>query len=198
MRRQAMLQAARTVFAEKSYAAATVEEIAERAQFGKGTLYLYFRGGKQEILAAILDEAMSHLQALTGRLAEAGGADGPRRALEAFFEEMLGYMLEHRDVFMVLAKEAHRLEFAGPAAVDVDTGLDGLVAPLVQFFREAAEAGALHTADPRALAYTLLYGARGYLSMVFAPPDGSHDNAPEAARRGAALLAALCFDGFGR
>src|SRR5690606_11638573 len=108
------------------------------------------------------------------------------------------------------SKEAHRLEFAGPAAVDVDTGLDGLVDPLVQFFREAAEAGALHTADPRALAYTLLYGARGYLSMVFAapdgapgeipdaPPDGAHDSAPEAARRGAALLAALCFDGFGR
>ena len=33
--RRTMLEAARAVFAEKSYADATVEEIAERAQFGK-------------------------------------------------------------------------------------------------------------------------------------------------------------------
>ncbi|PSQ74919.1 MAG: hypothetical protein BRD36_01045 [Bacteroidetes bacterium QH_7_64_110] len=37
-RRRIMLQAAQSVFAEKGYEQATLEEIAKRAEFGKGTL----------------------------------------------------------------------------------------------------------------------------------------------------------------
>ena len=51
-----VLDAARTVFAEKGYADATLEEIAQRAEFGKGTLYNYFEGGKEEILFAVFDD----------------------------------------------------------------------------------------------------------------------------------------------
>ncbi|GIV59650.1 MAG: hypothetical protein KatS3mg043_0739 [Rhodothermaceae bacterium] len=47
MRRRAMLEAARAVFAEKGYLQATVDEIAQRAEFGKGTLYNYFTGGRR-------------------------------------------------------------------------------------------------------------------------------------------------------
>ncbi|TKX68113.1 TetR/AcrR family transcriptional regulator, partial [Halorubrum sp. GN11_10-6_MGM] len=56
-RRQAMLDAARAVFAEEGYADATLDEIAERAEFGKGTLYNYFEGGKEELFLAVFDEA---------------------------------------------------------------------------------------------------------------------------------------------
>ncbi|MEL6613746.1 MAG: helix-turn-helix domain-containing protein, partial [Bacteroidota bacterium] len=40
-RRAAMLDAATALFAEKGYASATLDEVAERAEFGKGTLYNY-------------------------------------------------------------------------------------------------------------------------------------------------------------
>jgi len=66
-----MLEAAQSVFAEKGYARATLDEIAERAEFGKGTLYNYFEGGKEEILYAVFetiyDEIVSIIeQALRG------------------------------------------------------------------------------------------------------------------------------------
>ncbi|NNE70602.1 MAG: helix-turn-helix transcriptional regulator, partial [Rhodothermales bacterium] len=38
-RRREILDAARTVFAERGFVGATLEEIASRAEFGKGTLY---------------------------------------------------------------------------------------------------------------------------------------------------------------
>ena len=42
-RRQAILQAARQVFARKGYEPATLEAVAREAGLAKGTLYLYFR-----------------------------------------------------------------------------------------------------------------------------------------------------------
>ena len=63
-RRRAMLAAAREVFAERGYALASVEEIADRSEFGKGTLYNYFSDGKRQILRAVLDEVFDRLDAL--------------------------------------------------------------------------------------------------------------------------------------
>ena len=190
MRRQAMLAAARAVFAEKSFEAATIEEIAERAQFGKN-----------EMLQAILEEMLADLGACADRLlqAEASAYPDGRHALQAFFEDSLGYMLEHRDVFMVLVKESHRLEFGSRAAGNVDVGLEVLIDPLVNFFRQAIDRGELDAVDPVALTYVLLNGGRGYLAMLFSERNGRLVDDPRAeARRAAAFLVALCYDGFAR
>jgi len=56
-RRQSILEAARMVFARKGYDASGVEDIAEQAGIGKGTLYLYFPSKEQIYLAALLEEA---------------------------------------------------------------------------------------------------------------------------------------------
>jgi AcrR family transcriptional regulator len=58
-RRSEMLSAAQEVIAEKGYGEATLEEIASRAEYGKGTLYNYFPGGKQEILLSIFESTIS-------------------------------------------------------------------------------------------------------------------------------------------
>jgi AcrR family transcriptional regulator len=53
-RRQAFIDAATHVFAEKGYACATTREIAERACCSEGLIHRYF-GGKRGLLLAILD-----------------------------------------------------------------------------------------------------------------------------------------------
>jgi AcrR family transcriptional regulator len=68
MRRQAMLEAARAVFAEKGYANATLEEIAQRAEFGKGTLYNYFPGGKDELFLLSLRRYLHNSRSLSMQL----------------------------------------------------------------------------------------------------------------------------------
>ncbi len=53
-RRQLILDAAIQVFAEKGFHQATMDDVADRAELGKGTLYYYFRS-KDEILLQLLE-----------------------------------------------------------------------------------------------------------------------------------------------
>ena len=55
--RQEILTVAIKVFSEKGYNAATLDEIAQKAEFSKGALYLYF-SNKEDILNTILKDAM--------------------------------------------------------------------------------------------------------------------------------------------
>jgi AcrR family transcriptional regulator len=52
MRRQQMMDAAKKVFASKGFGRATIENIAEEAEFSPATLYLYFKS-KDELLASL-------------------------------------------------------------------------------------------------------------------------------------------------
>jgi AcrR family transcriptional regulator len=58
-----ILAAAARVFADKGYANTTTKEIAEAADIAEGTLYNYF-GGKREILLAIAHEGQAPIEAL--------------------------------------------------------------------------------------------------------------------------------------
>ena len=58
--RSKLKQAALDVFSEKSFDAATVEEITEKADVGKGTLYQHFED-KEQIVITLIDEAIEHL-----------------------------------------------------------------------------------------------------------------------------------------
>ena len=53
--RQDIMDAATRIFAEKGYSNATLEEIAQEAEFSKGTLYLYF-SNKEDLLYSIITE----------------------------------------------------------------------------------------------------------------------------------------------
>lgn len=67
-RREAILDAAESVFGARGAAHATMDEIAEAADVSKGTLYLYFES-KDDLLVALthrpLDEVLARLGALT-------------------------------------------------------------------------------------------------------------------------------------
>jgi len=50
-----IMDAATRIFAQKGYSNATLEEIAQEAEFSKGTLYLYF-SSKEDLLYSIISE----------------------------------------------------------------------------------------------------------------------------------------------
>jgi len=60
--RKKLKKAALDIFSEKSIDAATVEEITEKADVGKGTLYQHF-ADKEEIAVTLVEEAVDHLVA---------------------------------------------------------------------------------------------------------------------------------------
>lgn len=60
-RREAILEAARSVFVEKGLRGSTVDEIAARAELGKGTIYLYFKI-KEAIYMALIEKGLALLE----------------------------------------------------------------------------------------------------------------------------------------
>lgn len=109
-RRLRMLNAARSVFAEKGFRRATLDEIAQRSEFGKGTLYNYFPNGKDEMLFAILDEVYDDIYSLSLEAFSSGNrtfGQDLRRYIRAF----LDYFFEDEDLFVIIMKESNRIAF---------------------------------------------------------------------------------------
>src|SRR5450755_2357654 len=57
-RRRRIQEAARTVFAEKGYAGASIELIARAAQLSVGAIYLYFRS-KEDLYVSLVEDALT-------------------------------------------------------------------------------------------------------------------------------------------
>jgi AcrR family transcriptional regulator len=112
--RNAILDAAEAVFAERGFHGARIQDIAERARIAVGTVYNHF-SDKDDVLSALLDERTEGLLAQV----RAGGAGAPaasrgfRASLEARVAGMLAYVEQHR-AFFAIANE-HGL-FAGAVA----------------------------------------------------------------------------------
>ncbi len=60
MRRQQIMDAAKKVFASKGFGGATIESIAEEAEFSPATLYLYFKS-KDDLFASLNLRMLQHL-----------------------------------------------------------------------------------------------------------------------------------------
>lgn len=65
-RRQSILRAAREVFFKRGFHRATVDNVAERAEVSKGTIYLYFES-KECLLAHLLLDGLTQLSDRLGR-----------------------------------------------------------------------------------------------------------------------------------
>ena len=114
MRRQAILEAAQAVFAEKGYENATLDEIAQRAEFGKGTLYNYFEGGKEDILFSIFDEIHEGLLTLIQEsfAPDPANALSSRELFHGFLMSCFEFYEKHQHLFMILIKEGHQMYFS--------------------------------------------------------------------------------------
>jgi AcrR family transcriptional regulator len=91
-REEAILKAALDVFSEHGFAAARLEDVAQRAGVAKGTLYLYFPD-KETLFERMLQSVAAPALAMLARLAEAGTVPPAAAisALLAFFEkEVIG------------------------------------------------------------------------------------------------------------
>ncbi|MER3523122.1 MAG: hypothetical protein C4326_03425 [Ignavibacteria bacterium] len=104
-KRAEILSAARKVFATKGYERATLDEIAELAEFAKGTLYNYFDSKEtlfREIVESILDE-MIHIAEQA--LAEGGPV---RDQFCRYAVRTLEYYRTNEDLLHILVREIHR------------------------------------------------------------------------------------------
>lgn len=202
-RRQAMIDAAQAVFAEKGYAQATLDEIAERAEFGKGTLYNYFEGGKEEILFAVFEALFDDVHAMARSvLSEENTAGRPFRDV---FHEMVvtgfQFFLEREDLFFILMKEEMQLMFGDDPekAAFVHRKQERVAEILMPPLKAAMEVGELRRLPLRAVASTLQGNVRGvmmhHMVMCHGPLGACDDAAVGTPEEAADFLTTLLFDG---
>ncbi len=97
-----LLEAARKVFAEKGFHAATVDDIASAAGVAKGTVYLYYRS-KQDVYWAALEHGITELQKeIQSRLA---AEDTPEKKVRAYIAIKIHYFEKNRDFFRIYFSE---------------------------------------------------------------------------------------------
>ena len=151
-RRETILKAAKAVFAEKGLLASTIDEVSERAEVAKGTIYLYFKS-KEEMFSALLDEGL----ALVGkRFIEAVDLSLPadenlRRLCDAYCrvyrEEpqyfKLLFFCSHADVRAKMCANPSDCQGLPPLAALFQKGIDeGIFSPTVDASKAAAIAWA--------------------------------------------------------
>jgi AcrR family transcriptional regulator len=100
-KRNEILSAALTLFAEKGFENTTLDEIAEASEFGKGTLYNYFRN-KSDIFKGIVDNMLSGQYEMVKEIA------GSTETFSEFIKEMTIKMFnkcgQARSEFLFFAK----------------------------------------------------------------------------------------------
>lgn len=124
--RKRLKKAALDVFSEKTVDAATIEEITEKADVGKGTLYQHFED-KEEIVVTLVEEAVGHL------IEHISSYDSKPATLE----DMLEHLLNAHYEFLVDSKEEFILLFQGKLLLKLQSEtLDELEEPYLRYLKE--------------------------------------------------------------
>lgn len=101
-RREQLLDVGRSLFAERGYDGASVEEIALRAGVSKPVVYEHF-GGKEGLYAVVVHREVERLlTSFTGALS----ARSPKRLLEQATLALLTYVEDETDGFRILVRES--------------------------------------------------------------------------------------------
>jgi TetR/AcrR family fatty acid metabolism transcriptional regulator len=106
--RKEILQSAEKVFAEKGFFQTTMNEIADVAEFGTGTLYKYFKS-KEELYFTLIDEQVEELHRLVqSELSQKTSAmERIKKVLGLQFE----FIEKNRNFFRIYISERNRFEW---------------------------------------------------------------------------------------
>jgi AcrR family transcriptional regulator len=122
-RREAILDSALSVIAQRGYHAASIDDIARDAGVSKALIYEHF-ASKQDLYAELLEQHAGQLfSALAEAISEAGRDASARLAVG--FDAFYGFVEEHRVAWRLLFREA-----ADPEAVAL---LDRITAEVTNF-----------------------------------------------------------------
>ena len=144
-RRAAILHAAWGMIRHYGFTKTTIDDIAKRAGVGKGTVYLYFQG-KVDIMLALTELTNDRIAAELERVAKGEGSP----------EERLRACLNHRvlTLFDIVHKYPHGEEFIGSMLPEIVERIARYVraqgALLAGIIREGNESGDFTVEDPDA------------------------------------------------
>lgn len=147
-------QAAKTVFAERGYTRATLEDIAQRAGMSKATIYIYYKN-KDDLFLHVVEELVNATTAATAQAATMTKA--PLEKLARIVRDKMTFYEQERDFFRIYLNEKQGLEVApkDPHKRALRDMYLQEVQVLDRVLHEGMEAGVLRQMDSRRLAFFL-------------------------------------------
>jgi AcrR family transcriptional regulator len=173
-RRQEIIRAAQAVFAEKGFDNATLEEIAERAEFGKGTVYNYF-DNKDTLFTAAMMDLFDDVTSIARQISELGVP--AREALAEYVRRMVAYYQANFDFCRMLMREWVRPELKGfTCSLDeVHARMQMVAEPLAALLKAAMRRREIRRADPMMLAQMFIGMVHDYYIVNMVPPRPGGD-----------------------
>ena len=130
-RRAQLLDVGRSVFAALGYEAASIEEIAKRAQITKPVVYEHF-GGKEGLYAVVVDREVRRLVELITSVLQ---GNHPRVLLEQAALAFLTYIEEEPEGFKILVRDSPIASTSGTLASVIGDIADQVEHILVEEFK---------------------------------------------------------------
>ncbi|HSR94248.1 MAG TPA: helix-turn-helix domain-containing protein [Solirubrobacterales bacterium] len=183
--REALIEAARSLFAERGYAGVGTEEIVRAAGVTRGALYHHF-DGKRDLFEAVYERVESDLAQRIAAGALGAGAASPLEAMRAGAEMFLQACTEPEAQRIALLDGPSVLGWDRWREIAAEHGL-GLIEATLQ---AAIEAGAIAEQPVRPLAHVLM-GALDEAAMLVARAEDPERMRTEVGRTLDTLLAAL-------
>ncbi len=149
MRRKEIMDAARTVFAHKGFNDAKLEDVAELAEFGKGTIYNYF-DNKEGLFKSVLEDSFEMIK---GIAEESFRAEIPfQEKVERFIRAELTFFFDNLDMIQLMMRESHHLKTGNPL-MHLFPQLLEIISDTIS--AEQKKGGIMQTGDPMGLAVML-------------------------------------------
>ncbi|MFT4767416.1 MAG: AcrR family transcriptional regulator [Glaciecola sp.] len=145
-RRQVLLQAALEEFFERGFAAARLDDVAQRAQLSKGTIYLYFKS-KEALFEALIDSLTSPRIAQFEAIAANAPSIDEALSQIATIAPMIIRQSSLPKLMKVLIGDSHR--FPEVLRNYRQNVLDRLLAAITTLLIDAQERGEILVTDPQ-------------------------------------------------
>ncbi|UCF36751.1 MAG: TetR/AcrR family transcriptional regulator [Acidobacteriota bacterium] len=173
-----ILAASESVFSEKGYVSATMEEIAQRSEFAVGTLYKFFENKADLYRETVLRRTILLEQVVVDAICE---ADGPSDKIQAYYWCRVELFWKHLPF--------HRIFLGGPLGTMSEADLqlvsgsleryDRMVAYVSGIFRDGIERGEFQTLNPDLMVLALEGILRAYFDQFCRLDDPVRDRNQE-------------------
>jgi AcrR family transcriptional regulator len=176
-RRRRIQEAARTVFAERGYAGASIELIARAAQLSVGAIYLYFRS-KEDLYVSLIEDALTVFDVEMGQVRDQLETSKRLRETWNLLVRWAERDAEGPRILRLLAQPAIRPQLSDEVVVAVSAGIARIQDHIGACVADGIHAGIYRQVNAREiadLAWSVLLG-----SLDAAEMHGSLGMAAEA------------------
>jgi AcrR family transcriptional regulator len=160
-RRRRIQEAARTVFADKGYAGASIELIARAAQLSVGAIYLYFRS-KEDLYVSLVEEALTLFDVEMAQVRESTDVNRRLRDTWGLIVAWAERDAEGPRILRLLAQPGVRKQLSDEVVAAVSGGLARLQAHFGACIADGIHAGIYRQVNAREvadLAWSVLLGS---------------------------------------